>query len=147
MPIAALLPFLAPVSELAKSILDKIWPPQADPNQKLQAEMELTKMLEARETTIITATQNIITSEMNQGDNYTKRARPTLVYAGLLFIFLVHVVFPMVAWWKSTVLPALSLPEEFWWAWSGVVGIWSLGRSFERTGKQGKVIDAITGGK
>ena len=145
MPIAALMPLVAPVSELAKSILDKIWPPQADPNQKLQAEMELTKLLEQRETTVITATQNIIMSEMQQSDTYTKRARPTLVYCGLFFILLVHVVSPMVSWFTKQTLPAMTLPEEFWWAWGSVVGIWSLGRTFERRGAQNKVIDAITG--
>lgn len=145
MPIAALMPLVAPVSELAKSILDKIWPPQADPNQKLLAEMELTRMLQSRETAIIDATKGIIVSEMEQSDSYTKRARPTLVYAGLFFILLVHVASPMVSWFTKETLPAMSLPDEFWWAWSGVVGIWSLGRTFERRGAQNKVIDTITG--
>lgn len=147
MPVAALIPFLGPVSELAKSLIDKIFPPQADPNAKLQAQHELEMVLQQRENALVNATQEIIVAEMSQGDSYTKRARPTLVYAGLFFIFLVHVVFPIVGWFKAMQLPALSLPEEFWWAWGSVVGIWSLGRSFERKGIGGKITEAITGGK
>lgn len=146
MAVAALLPFLGPVSELAKSILDKIWPPQADPNLKMQAQHEIEMMLQQRENALVNATQEIIVAEMNQGDSYTKRARPSLVYAGLFFIFMVHVGFPIAAFFSGRPMPqGLSLPEEFWWAWSGVVGIWSLGRTFERKGIGGKVTEAITG--
>lgn len=136
---------IGPIADLAKGIMDKIWPPSADPNLKIQAEKELAIMLEQRETSIIQATQNIIVSEMQQGDSYTKRARPTICYAGLLFIFTVHVVFPVVSWFWKAQMPTISLPEEFWWAWTSVVGIWSLGRTFERRGAQGKLIEAIVG--
>lgn len=145
MPIAALIPFLSPISELAKTIIDKIWPPAADPNAKLQAQHELEVMLQQRENALIGATQEIIVAEMAQGDLYTKRARPTLVYAGLLFIFLVHVGFPIATFYTGKPAPSLMLPEEFWWAWGSVVGVWSLGRTFERKGVGGKVTDAITG--
>jgi len=145
MPVAALLPFLGPVSELAKGILDKIWPPQADPNLKMQAQHEIEMVLQQRENALVNATQEIIVAEMTQGDNYTKRARPTLVYAGLLFIFLVHVGFPIAAFYSGKPTPSLILPQEFWWAWGSVVGIWSLGRTFERKGIGGKITEAITG--
>ena len=82
---------------------------------------------------------------MNQGDSYTKRARPTIVYSGLLFIFFVHVLFPMVSWFKSTTLPELALPTEFWWAWTGVYSIWIVGRSTEKNGISNKVTSLITG--
>jgi len=145
MPVAALLPFLGPISELAKGIIDKIWPPQADPNLKMQAQHEIEVILQQRENALVNATQEIIVAEMNQGDSYTKRARPTLVYAGLLFIFLVHVGFPISAFYSGEATPALTLPEEFWWAWGSVVGIWSLGRTFERKGIGGRVTEAIAG--
>ncbi len=32
------------------------------------------------------ARERILVAELNQGDSYTKRARPTVVYAGLSFI-------------------------------------------------------------
>jgi len=86
-------------------------------------------------------------AEMQQADTFTKRARPCLVYAGLVFIFLVHVAFPIIAYLSKETLPALSLPEEFWWAWSGVCGVWVLGRSAEKRGASGKLVGMITGSK
>ncbi len=141
------LDFLAPVSELAKGIMDKIWPPAADPNLKMQAQMVIEQAIQQRENTVVEAQKSIIVAEMQQGDDYTKRARPTLVYAGLIFIFLVHVFLPIIAFYKGGPIPVLSLPEEFWWAWGSVVGIWSIGRSIERNGVGGKIVGAITGGK
>ena len=41
----------------------------------------------------------------------------------------------------------IDMPAEFWMAWSGVVSIWSIGRSAERRGAQNKAINVITGGK
>ena len=134
------------LADLAKSIIDKFWPPQADPNEKLRAETELRRMLQQRENAVIEAQRAIMVAEMQQGDTYTKRARPTVVYAGLFFIFLVHVAFPMISWFTKQQMPDLSLPDQFWWAWSGVVAVWFIGRSAERRGAAGRIVKAITGG-
>ena len=139
------LDFLGPVSDLAKNILDKIWPPAADPNLKLQAQMVIEQAIQGRENVVVEAQKSIIVAEMSQGDNYTKRARPTLVYAGLLFIFLVHVGFPITAFFSGKPMPTLVLPSDFWWAWGSVVGIWSIGRSLERKGSESKLVSTITG--
>jgi hypothetical protein len=104
-------------------------------------------MVEKREASLVDAQKSIIVSEMQQGDTYTKRARPTLVYAGLFFIFLVHVLFPIAAFFTNKPMPTLLLPTEFWWAWSGVCGVWVLGRSAEKKGAAGKLVSMITGGK
>lgn len=158
---------IGPVADLAKGIMDKIWPPQADPNLKLQAQMVLEQEIQKRENTLVTATQEIIVAEMTQGDTYTKRARPTVVYAGLGFILFVYIVIPVIvkismiallfirsateiATMKDGIgqfseLASLTLPSEFWWAWSGVVGIWSIGRTFERKGQSGAITAAIVG--
>jgi len=137
---------LGSIADLAKGIIDKIWPPQADPNEKLRAETELRRMLQERENAVIEAQRAIMVAEMQQGDAYTKRARPTVVYAGLVFIFLVHVAFPIISWFTRQKLPDLALPEQFWWAWSGVVAVWFIGRSAERRGVGGQIVKAITGG-
>ena len=138
---------LGSIADLAKGIMDKFWPPAADPNEKLKAQVALQQAMEVRESAILDAQKNIIVAEMNQGDSYTKRARPTIVYAGLAFIFLVHVFLPILAFFKSTPVPTLSLPTEFWWAWTGVCGIWVVGRSFEKRGAEGAILSAITGKK
>jgi hypothetical protein len=133
------------VFDFAKGIVDRIWPPDADPNQKMQAQMALQEMIEQRENQIVDAQKSIMVAEMNQGDAYTKRARPTIVYAGLAFIFLVNVAFPIIHAFTGTVAPSISLPAEFWWAWSGVCGVWVIGRSAEKRGAANKLTNMITG--
>jgi len=144
------------VADLVKTAINKWGPP--DPADKLKAEYEMTALLQQREDALINAQREIIVAEMAQGDNFTKRTRPTVVYAGLFFIFLVHVFFPIT---KAFVLLAknlpketieainiasqITLPAEFWWAWTGLCGIWMVGRSYEKQGTTNKVISMITG--
>jgi len=148
--------------DFAKGLLDRFWPKQASEQEKMAAVAELVPMIESRENAVIDAQRSIIVAELSQGDNYTKRARPTVVYAGLLFIGLVHVIFPLAL--KITAvftignltaaqltelkdLMNISLPGEFWAAWGAVISIWSIGRSAERRGMSDKLITMITGGK
>ena len=138
---------LGTIADLAKGIIDKFLPDKMSDAEKAQAQIQLQEMLQKRETSIVEAQSKIIISEMQQADNYTKRARPTLVYSGLVFIFMVHVAFPILAYLIKDSLPALSLPEAFWWAWSGVCGVWVLGRSAEKRGATGKLVGMLTGNK
>lgn len=138
---------LGSVADFAKGLVDKFLPDKMSDAEKAQAQIQLQEVLDRRENALIESQKSIIVAEMQQSDNYTKRARPTLVYAGLLFIFLVHVAFPIVAFFTSKPMPALTLPTEFWWAWSGVCGVWVMGRSAEKRGMAGKVVGLITGNK
>lgn len=107
---------------------------------KLEGELEETyrKELDAR--------QEIIKAEMAQGDLYTKRARPTIVYAGILFIFCVYVLVPIVAYIAGAKqMPTIDLPSEFWWAWGTVVGVYGVGRTAEKMGVTNKLTNFITG--
>lgn len=133
------------VADLAKTAIERFFPPKMTDAEKAQAELGLQQMLQERETGLIDATKSVIVAEMQQGDSYTKRARPTIVYSGLVFIFLVHVVLPSIAFFKGTSMPTLSLPEQFWWAWGGVCSVWIIGRSAERRGTTGKLVNMITG--
>jgi hypothetical protein len=133
------------VADLAKTLIDQFFPPKMTGAEKAHAQIQLQEMLQKRENLVIDAQKSIIVAEMQQADAYTKRARPTLVYAGLVFIFLVHVAFPIMSYLSKQTLPALSLPSEFWWAWSGVCGVWVLGRSAEKRGVAGKLVGMITG--
>ena len=134
------------VADFATTLVNKLWP-TADPNEKLKAQVELQHVLEQRETLLLDTQKQVMVAELAQQDTYTKRARPTIVYCGLVFIFLVHVALPLFAFFSGKPVPALTLPEEFWWAWTGVSGLWILGRSFEKQGSTGKLIQAITGSK
>lgn len=87
----------------------------------------------------------VIVAEMQSGDDYTKRARPTVVYFGLVAIALNYIIGPWLAYLIGAASPSIELPDQFWVAWGGVVGIWFIGRSAERRGAQGRIIDAITG--
>lgn len=144
----------------AKGIMDRFWPKQASEEEKLEVVSKMLPMIEQRDKTVIEAQKSIIVAEMQQGDNFTKRARPAVVYMGLLFIALVHVIFPimikLIVLFKAATLTAeqiaqvsslleLSLPGEFWAAWGAVVSIWSIGRSVERRGAVNKIVGMITG--
>jgi hypothetical protein len=133
------------VADLAKSVVERFFPAKMTDTEKAQAELGLQQMLQERENAVIDAQKSIIVSEMQQGDIYTKRARPTIVYAGLAFIFLVHVFLPGYAFFSNKAVPALTLPEEFWWAWTGVCSAWVLGRSAEKRGSTNKLVTMITG--
>ena len=136
---------LGSVADFAGDLVKRFFPPKMTDAEKAQAQVQLQEMIEKRDASLIDAQKSIIVSEMQQADNYTKRARPTLVYAGLLFILLVHVLFPIIAFFTEKAVPTLTLPTEFWWAWSGVCGVWVIGRSAEKRGAAGKVINMITG--
>ena len=155
--------------DFAGGLLDRIWPKQASMDDKMKAIAQIAPLIENRDNEIVSDQKDIIMSEMAQGDNYTKRARPTVVYAGLAFIGIVNVLIPSIikiilAGWilfgdpaemikvKSAMkeldsLTSLQLPGEFWFAWSSVVGIWAIGRSAEKRGVANKIVEMITGSK
>lgn len=133
--------------DFARGIMDRFWPKQASEQEKMAAIAGLIPILEARETAVVEAQKAVMVAEMSQGDTYTKRARPTIVYAGLIFIFMVHVAFPIITYISGQALPDLKLPEEFWWSYTGVCGVWILGRSMEKNGTHNKIVNMITGGK
>ncbi len=118
---------------------------------KLEMQSRLLKMESELEETYraeLESRQEIIKAELTQGDLYTKRARPTIVYAGMIFIFLVYVLVPVIAYiFGANRLPNIELPAEFWWAWGTVVGVYGVGRSAEKIGITNKFTNAITGSK
>lgn len=107
--------------------------------------------------------ERVLVAELTQGDSYTKRARPTVVYAGLVFILLNYTVIPGISLIggaprdectdsgekdkveKTCTVNYLTLPEEFWWAWAGIVGTWSIGRTAEKLGSRNTLTSRITG--
>jgi len=148
--------------DFAKGVMDRFWPKKASEEEKMAAVAQLVPMIESRESAVIDAQKSIMVAELQQGDNYTKRARPTVVYAGLAFIALVHVIMPFALKIAAVFaigsltpeqlaelkgLMDVQLPGEFWAAWGSVISIWSIGRSAERRGMSNKLIEMITGGK
>jgi hypothetical protein len=137
-------PTVAPASTAA---------PAHTPEHMFNSLIEQQEMLRRREAELQQqqdqAKNEVIKAELEQNDLFTRRARPMVVYAGLVFIFLNYVLFPAIALLHSgkTIKP-LALPEDFWWAWGGIVATWSIGRSFEKTaGASSRVTRMITGSK
>jgi len=135
------------VADLAKSVVERFFPAKMTDAEKAETQVQLQTLLQQRENAVMEAQKSIIVAEMQQADNFTKRARPSIVYAGLFFIFLVHVFLPIIAFSCGKGMPALTLPEEFWWAWGGVCSVWVMGRTAEKRGVTGNIIGVITGNK
>lgn len=99
------------------------------------------------EAATIDAQKSIIVAEMQQSDAYTKRARPTIVYAGLLAIFLAHIIMPYISHFTRNTVPNISLPTDFWYVWGAVCSVWFVGRTLERKGIGGNAVRKINGDK
>ncbi len=146
------------LKDLVLGVLDKI---KLDPTKKaeIQAQMEQNtfelQKIEADirvkeqqyQENLVNSQKEIIIAEMGQGDNFTKRARPSIVYAGLLFIFINHVLPAIVTYAGGKQTPVVDLPANFWNAWELVVSVWAVGRTAERLGATNKVTKLITGKK
>lgn len=107
--------------------------------QKRDAEIEQTLHSELQ------AKERILVTELQQGDSYTKRARPSVVYAGLAFIFFNYTIVPVISKMNGVDITPLVLPPEFWYGWSGIVATWSIGRTMEKRGASNPISRAITG--
>jgi hypothetical protein len=110
--------------------------------------MQKEKELEETYRTELESRADIIKSEMAQGDRFTKRARPTIIYGGLIFIFIVYVLVPVIAYMAGASpddMPGITLPDEFWWAWGTVVSVYGAGRSVEKIGVVNRATQLMTG--
>lgn len=80
----------------------------------------------------------IVKAENQSGDSFTRRARPAVVWTGLLAIIWNYVAMPtishLVKFFADTSIDwtPVALPTDFWIAWGGIVATWSIGRSMER---------------
>ena len=88
---------------------------------------------------------DVIQADNASGDTYTKRARPTLVYFGMLMIFINYLVVPILQTMTSVEVQPFPLPTEFWVAWGGTVAVWSVGRSAEKAAVSNRLTRGITG--
>lgn len=124
--------------------------------EKAQANVELQKILAAQQAKIeeslmveLQAKERVLVAELIQGDNYTKRARPTVVYFGLFTIFFNYCLIPAIQYFGGQVPQSFDLPVEFWAAWGGIVATWTIGRTVEKKngGTESKTVSILTGTK
>jgi len=66
--------------------------------------------LEETYRTEILAKERIMVAEVSSDDKYTSRARPTIVYAGLVALGVNHIILPWVAYFSTRNLPVIDLP-------------------------------------
>lgn len=149
---------------IIKGIGDIVDEWKISPEEKAEFSLRLEELLQKRdseiEQTIRTrdqAKERVLVAELKQDDAYTKRARPTVVYAGLVLIFWNYALVPLLSAFgvgvevvegvRTALLQPLSLPSEFWLAWGGIVSTWVIGRSAEKRGASNRAVEAITGNK
>ena len=99
---------------------------------KSEAKFKITQLLEATISQQLKSREGIIKAEMAQGDKYTKWARPTIVYSGIVLVFLTAVFFPILGFYTGKPTPDLVVPQVFWGGWTIVVSVWSGGRTSEK---------------
>jgi len=103
--------------------------------EKQEFQLKMRQLIQNRDSEIeqtirkeMDSKEKILVAELTQGDAYTKRARPTVVYGGLVMIFINYLIVPLISRISGAANPdAFPLPEEFWIAWGGIVATWSIG--------------------
>lgn len=86
----------------------------------------------------------VMIAELTQDDKWTKRARPMIIYTGL-----VGAILEGFATLPFTDI-VFRLSPDFWKGWTIAVGIYALGRSAEKLGSSGgigKIAEWVTGNK
>ncbi len=147
------LPLIGGIVNALSGVVDKFI---QTPDEKAAFELKAAELIQARDSEIeqthrteMQAKERVLVAELQQGDKFTKRARPSLVYSGLIFAFL-EVAVRVFLTLKSQGMPEgmdTIVPVQFWAAWTGVTGTWVIGRSVERRGVQNKIVSLITGTK
>jgi hypothetical protein len=145
--------FSGGVKEIAGGVKSIIGSLKLDPAKKAETELAVDQLvydkfakLEDSFQTEVQAKERIIVAELNQGDNYTKRARPSIIYTGLVIV-IVNFFAQYICAWAGIEPPDAPVPAEFWMGWSGLVATYSIGRTLERRGVNNKIISLITGNK
>jgi hypothetical protein len=123
-----------------------------------EIKLEFERLLQTRDSEVeetirteLGVKERILVAELTQGDNFTKRARPSVVYFGLLAIAVNYMLTPIVSLVAQAIneIPpdpiSITLPVEFWVAWGGIVSTWVVGRSAEKRGTRNRLVSAVTG--
>ncbi len=123
------------------------------PEQRRAAELEIANLIQARDSELeqtirseMDAKARVLEAELKQDDNFTKRARPTVVYAGLVLVTVNNVILPWVSHFTGDAPPSIEIPGVFWTAWAGICATWVIGRTAEKRGAGNQLTRLITGG-
>jgi hypothetical protein len=129
------------ILEGASSVIDSL---QAGKLNKQEAVKQLTEIADREKSRMhdeavaeIGAKERILVAELQQGDAFTKRARPFVVYSGPLIV-IAEVVMRYIAHFKGLSAPAT--PDILTWylpMWAGYGSVYAWGRSTEKRASNG----------
>ena len=146
--------FSGGASEVVERVGDVIDEFHLSGEEKQKFKLQLRQVVAARESEVeqtirknLEAKERILVAELAQGDTYTKRARPTVVYFGLVMIGLNYFIVPLISMLSGNPPTPFELPTQFWAAWGGIVATWAVGRSYEKASRGTSVTSKITGNK
>ena len=113
----------------------------ASPEDKLKAQQAAAELAEKHAELVESTAQketdakaSIMVAELSQDDKYTKRVHATIIYTGMAAMVLNSCLLPWTTYLaglilnKTIVLPGINLPPEFYYAWVGASGIYSIGQ-------------------
>ncbi|MBN1340442.1 MAG: hypothetical protein JXA03_14025, partial [Bacteroidales bacterium] len=114
--------------------------------QQREKEIEETIRME------LDAKKQVLMAELNQDDRYTKRARPTVIYVGLIFILLEllglrHIIMHSLGIEAEIIANSDQIFKIFLGVWGSVLGVYSIGRSVEKRGTRNTWTSLVTGSK
>lgn len=139
-------------SKLIDSVKDAVDEFHLSGEEKQAFKLKMEQLLQDRDSEVeetirteLNAQMTIIKAELEQGDNFTKRARPTVVYVGLFAIVFNYCLVPSLQSLFGVEIQAFALPTEFWMAWGGIVGTYAVGRSLEKRGVRNRWTGLATG--
>lgn len=139
--------FKAKMAEITKELTE------SQSNFKLEIE----RLIAEREQRIhdtyraeMSTSKDIILAELNQSDKYTKRARPTVIYVGLIFVFMEMLGIRIAVLEYSEASTAVvesstTILTSFLYMWGTVVGAYAVGRTVEKRGISNTITKLATG--
>jgi len=141
--------FKEKMSEITKELTE------SQSNFKLEVERlisEREKQIHETYRSEINASKDVIIAELKQSDLFTKRARPTVVYAGLIFVLLEIFGLRIAVLNFNHASPEIiksstEILNAFLYMWGAVAGAYALGRTAEKRGISNMITTMATGNK
>lgn len=123
---------LAPLLDIGKSIIDRLFP---DPAEKAKAELELLKMTQDGDLKQVLAQLEINAREAQHPSVFVAGWRPGAGWAGVAGLLYVTIIYPLLSWLaaiKGWPTPPQIDSDLLWAVLTGMLGLGSL-RTFEKS--------------
>jgi hypothetical protein len=91
------------------------------------------------------AKERIMIAELEQGDNFTKRARPFVIYTGPVIVVLLILMHYVCVFAKIPIPPTPDFVPWYLGAWASYGSIYAVGRTIEKYGGGSNLTKMVTG--